>query len=75
MFYNLFVIWDLGYKYFISYEDFNGILYFVYLNGLFYIMFKKVVFEFFNVFKNICLFKMEDVYLGVLVKYLGIVFI
>ena len=71
--YNSPAIRDPGHKYFISYEDFNGTSYPVYPNGPFYIMSKKVVLEFLNASKNIRSFKMEDAYLGVLAKHLGIV--
>ena len=60
-------------KYFVSYQDFNDTVYPVYCNGPFYVMSKNVVLEFLNASRYTPSFRMEDAYMGVLAKKLGIV--
>lgn len=60
-------------KYYVSYQDYNETFFPVYCNGPFYILSKNAIIELLTVSNNTRTFPLEDAYLGVLAKKVGIV--
>lgn len=60
-------------KYYVSYEEFNETIFPFYCNGPFYILSKNVVLEFLAASNHTRRFPLEDAYIGVLAKKVGVV--